>query len=89
MTYAGQLARIQGVVVGGADDYFVLTDSTNINQGNVNVYMYDTTGIGFSTVAAQQPVCVTGIVDPYNAALEILPRHPDDIQMGGWPAIST
>ncbi len=85
MAHAGQLSRIQGVILAGAADYFVLTDSADVNQGNVNVYIYDTTGIGFSTVAAQQKVCVTGIVDPYNAAVEILPRHPDDIQMGGCP----
>jgi len=83
--YAGQLARIQGVIVAGSTDYFVLTDSTDVNQGNVNVYLYDTTGIGFGIVAVQQSICVTGIVDPYNAALEILPRHPDDLQLGTCP----
>jgi len=85
MTYAGQLVRIQGMILSVAADYFVLTDSADVNQGNVNVYIYDTTGIGFNTIAAQQNVCVTGIVDPYNAAVEILPRHPDDIQTGNCP----
>lgn len=83
--HAGQLARMQGFIVAGSTDFFVITDNSDLNQGDVNVYLYDTAGIGFSAVASKQTVCVTGIVEPYNANLEILPRSPSDVVMGDCP----
>ena len=86
--HAGQLVRIQGVIVAGSQDYFTITDSADINQGDVNAYIYGTTGIGFNAIASGQTVCVTGIADPYNADQEILPRREADISEGACTVVS-
>ncbi len=84
--HSGQLVQAQGQIVAGSTDFFTITDSTNLNQGDIDVYIYEEAGIGYNALASSQTVCVVGIVDPYNRKQELLPRSPKDIVNGNCPA---
>lgn len=80
--HSGQLVQAQGQIVAGSTDFFTITDSTNVNQGDIDVYIYEEAGIGYNALASSQTVCVVGIIDPYNRKQEILPRSARDIVNG-------
>ncbi len=89
--YAGQLVQLEAKIVAGNsmwNDFFVITDSTDISTGLIKVNLIEATKIDADVLALGQTICITGIVDATELGFSdlidamLLPRSSNDIKFG-------